>query len=139
MPKYMPIYIWGDESPTLVSGMEIAQSLTNTKIIFPVLSIWLTCYGACFLFAFVFIRTFGYLARKMVLMFMREALEYSVACRLLSVCSLLPLTIFLVTSYFIPFQKDYQVFYLAIYMFNFYCGVRIVSSQSFFKGLRPTL
>jgi hypothetical protein len=137
-PKFLPLYFWYGVKTPFIDGKDIASHLNFKSLVISLAFICLLSFGIMFLYLFTFIRSFGFLARRMVSLFMSESLEYQVACRLLSICGIIPLSIFVISSYFIPFQTDYRYVYIAIYMLNFYFGVRIVSTNSLVRWLTPS-
>ena len=129
-PLYLPVYMWIFSKVDVLNGQDIIKNMeqkTSTPIL---LWSFLTSYLTNLLFIVIFIRTFAFVARKMVFWFMRQELTYGVACRLLSVSGVLPLILFAIISFYHPLKEDNKFFYSAIYMFNFYFGVRVISARS---------
>lgn len=129
-PLYFPIYMWGLSQSDTIDGQDIAKNFVHKNIHGYLLWGWLMSYLINLLYVVIFVRTFAFIARKMVLWFMQEELTYAVACRLLSISGVLPLIIVAMVSYFHPFKEENKYVYTAIYMLNFYFGVRMISSKS---------
>lgn len=129
-PLYIPIYIWALSKKDVLNGQDILKNIDHKIVSGVLLWSFLTSYLTNLLCAVIFIRTFAFVARKMVFWFMNQELTYGVACRLLSVSGVLPLIFLALISYYHPMKEDYKFIYSAIYMFNLYFGVRLISAKS---------
>ena len=89
----------------------------------------------CFM-VFFFIRTFGVIAKKMVLLVLRDSLDYKMACRLLSVAAFPGLTLFAFFVSMWGFQDYYKFLFVTIYMANFYIAIRCIKAKSSFRWIR---
>ena len=134
--KYLPVFLFRSAPATYIDGKYIATKLGFNVVIMPLIMLSLFSFGVCFAFIYTFIRSFGYVARKMVKIFMGDDLSYAVSCRLLAISAVIPMTVFFIANYFIPFKPEYRFAYLVLYMLNFYYGVRVISSRSLVSWVR---
>lgn len=129
-PLYIPVYIWALSKKDVLNGQDILKNINHKTASGVLLWSFLTSYLTNLLFVVIFIRTFAFVARKMVFWFMNQELTYGVACRLLSVSGVLPLILLAMLSYYQPLKEDNKFIYSAVYMFNLYFGVRLISARS---------
>jgi len=135
---YIPLPYTKDYQGQVVSGYSIIESTRLTQLIAFSTMIWLMSFSVGALFLFSFLRTFAFVAKKMVGLFMHEQIQYASACRLLSATGIIPLAIVAISMNFMPYQDHYKYFYLAIYMFNFYFAVRLISMRSLSRWISPS-
>lgn len=129
-PLYLPLYLWSQSDFEYISGVDIASNLKDQQYHLILLWSWLMSYLIDLLYIVIFVRSFAFIARKMVLWFMREELSYAVACRLLCISGVIPLIVVAMISYFHPVKEESKYIYSAIYMLNFYFSVRVISARS---------
>jgi len=134
--KYLPVFLFRSVPAIYIDGKYIAAKLGFNVVIMPLIMLCLFSFGVCFAFIYTFIRSFGYIARKMVKIFVGDDLSYAVSCRLLAISAVIPITVFFIVNYFIPFKAEYRFAYLVLYMLNFYYGVRVISSRSLVSWVR---
>ena len=133
---YVPIFSWLAISAP-VFGKTILEILNSRVVVNQVIGLFTFSFVMNCLFVVMFIRTFGFVAMKMVLMVLTDSLEYKMACRLLSISAMPSLTIIFLISWFsTPAFEQLKLFCLIIYVFNFYIALRCVKSRSHFRILK---
>lgn len=130
-PIYLPLYLWALANADDIDASMILNNLKSQHYSMFLFWNWFVSYMINLLYMIIFVRTFAFMARKMVLWFMKEELTYAVACRLLGISGVLPLFFIAIISYFAPSNtEESKYIYTTIYMFNFYFGVRMISARS---------
>jgi hypothetical protein len=135
---YLPLSYTSDYHKDFISGFSIIESINLFQIIAFSTITWLMSYFVSVLFLLSFLRSFGFIANKMVSLFMHEKIKYDTACRLLSACGIIPMTIVAMSMDLMPYQDHYKYVFLTIYMFNFYFAIRLISMRSLSRWLSPS-
>jgi hypothetical protein len=133
--NYIPILSWMITKEP-VSGKSIVGMLSFNYIFNLILMFSLSMYIINSFMIFFFIRTFGMIAKKMVLMVLRDSLDYKMACRLLSVAAFPGLTLLALFVDMWGFQEYYKFLFLTVYMTNFYIAIRCIKAKSNFRWIR---
>ncbi len=133
---FVPIISWAMVKEPLF-GKTILEMLRPSMVINQIIGFFVfTLCTNCFILA-MFIRSFAYVAMKMVLLVLTDSLEYDVTCRLLSISAIPSLTIIFLMSWFAkPALEELKIFLMIIYMFNFYIALRCVKARSNFRILK---
>ncbi len=118
-----------------VFGKTIVEALDQSIIYGFLLSSAMMMFCIHAMMIFIFIRSFGLIASKMVMMLLYESIEYDIACRLLSLSALPTLTIIYILNHFY-YDVDLKVLFMGIYMFNFYVGIRFIKARSDFRWIK---
>lgn len=118
-----------------VFGKTILEALDNSIVYGFLLSSAIMMFCIHALMIFIFIRSFGLIASKMVLMLLYETIEYDIACRLLSLSAMPTLTIIYMINHFY-YDMDLKVLFMGLYMFNFYIAIRFIKARSDFRWIK---
>jgi hypothetical protein len=135
---YLPMAFTNDFKRNFISGQTILNAANTAQIIYFVTMYWLICFFSNSALVVLFIRTFGYIAPKMVQVFMHETLLYPAACRMLSASGVIPLCILAISLNTIAYQDHHKYVYLIIYMLNFYYALRLITSKSISRWMAPS-
>lgn len=133
---FVPIISWAMVTEP-VFGKTIVEMLSSSMVTNQIIGFFVFAFCInCFILA-MFIRTFAYVAMKMVLLVLTDSLEYDMTCRLLSISAMPTLTIIFLMSWFAkPALEQLKLFLMIIYMFNFYVALRCVKARSNFRILK---
>lgn len=130
---YLPLINWVFiKSP--VFGETIAQAtLDHLSMFVYFCSIFVLMTNSLFLV--FFIRSFGYVASKMVLMVLHDTLEYKTACRLLSLSAIPSITILSGLYYWLGHAPYFKFLVILVYMLYFYISIRFIKARSEFRWI----
>jgi len=131
---HIPLIVWGMVKEPVI-GTSIVEALNMSIIYSFLVAFAMTMFCMHALMIFIFIRSFGLIASKMVMMLLYESIEYDIACRLLSLSALPTLTIIYILHHFY-YDADLKVLFMGIYMFNFYIAIRFIKARSDFRWIK---
>ena len=131
---HIPLIVWGMVKEPVI-GTTIVEALNMSTIYSFLGTFAMMMFAMHALMISIFIRTFGLIARKMVLMLLYDTIEYDLACRLLSLSALPTLTIIYILNHFY-YDMDLKVLFMGIYMFNFYIAIRFIKARSDFRWIK---
>jgi len=131
---YFPILSWS-EFKGVINGHSIVSQMAALKFAIILLASSIPLYMINCLCVVLFIRSFAYIARNMVMLAMREALEYKLTCRLLAVAAI-PSSVLMAGIINIFGIDEYTKFlFIFFYMLYFYLGLRFIKAKSYFRWL----
>lgn len=133
---YVPILQWQFvDFPVFGPNIYKALSKNYLVVIFAMFYLMVTISG--FFYLFIFIRSFGIIARRMVSFVLNYTLEYAQACRLLSLSAIPTITFIVIICDLGLYQDIFKYLFIFIYMFYFYLGVRFIRASSSYKWVAP--
>lgn len=132
---YLPIISWA-EFDGLVNGPILLAHNRPITLWFKLFCSALPYYAVNCFFIFLFIRLFGHIARNMVMLAMRESLEYKLTCRLLSATGIPTLVLMTMIIHYFGFHPATKFIFMGIYMFYFYLGLRFIKAKSYFRWIK---
>lgn len=132
--NYFPLIIWnnfhGSVSSSQILSVFNLQALMIYTIIYGLFMYFINCF-----YAFLFIRTFAIIARRMVLIVLKDTIDYDVACRLLSVTLISSMIILAFIINIKGFNEHIKFLMMVIFMFYYYLALRFVKAKSEFRWL----
>jgi hypothetical protein len=131
---FLPVLAWASFKD-FVNGEILIEKLhgSNILMMFFLLSIPIYCIN-CF-FIFIFVRLFSYIGKNMVLLALKEPLDYKLTCRLLSLSGIPTMTYMalIIDVWGINFYTKYV--FVLLSMLNFYIGLRLIKTKSYFRWM----
>lgn len=132
--NYYPVIIWSSFKEQ-VSSLDILRVFNLKFLIIYSIFLGVLMYAINCLYIFIFIRSFAFLAKKMVLMVLKDSIEYDVACRLLSISMISTLIVFALIVAIKGYTPNIKFILITVYMFNFYIALRCIKAKSEFRWL----
>ena len=132
--NFLPIIIWGSFKDQ-VNGKIILEHLNWTSLLLTLFSISIPIYIFNCFFILMSIRLFAHIARKMVMMALKDALEYKLTCRLLSLSAIPTMTYMALIINIWGVNEYTKYLFIGISMLNYYIGLRIIKAKSQFRWL----
>lgn len=131
--QYLPIISWVLINPPVFGESIVHKTVTSLPMFVYFCTVFVLMTNSLFLV--FFIRSFGYVASKMVLMVLHDTLEYKIACRMLSLSAIPSITILSFIYYLIGTPPYYKFLVISVYMFYFYLSIRFIKARSEFRWI----
>jgi hypothetical protein len=131
--NYLPIINWISIKPPVFGESIVKATMNNLGMFIYFSSLFVLITNSLFLI--FFIRSFGFIASKMVLMVLHDTLEYKTACRLLSLSAIPSITILCLIYYLIGTPVYFKFLVILVYMSYFYISIRFIKARSEFRWI----
>jgi hypothetical protein len=131
--NYLPIINWNAIKPPIYGESIVKTTMSNLGMFVYFSSIFVLITNSLFLV--FFIRSFGFIASKMVLMVLHDTLDYKTACRLLSLSAIPAMTILCLIYHLIGTPVYFKFIVILVYMSYFYISIRFIKAKSEFRWI----
>lgn len=134
MGRYFPAISWVNFQD-FVNGKILVENLHWFNLLSMLLAMSIPIIFFNGFFVILFIRMFAYIAKNMVMLALKEALDYKLTCRLLSLSGIPTMSFMAFIINVWGLNENTKFYFMIIYMFYYYLSLRLIRAKSYFKWM----